>query len=235
MNWTVFAGLAIVGFLILCAVAYVYLLGTVVEEGMENQQTDDCKVLERIPTEDGLIEIVDEWCKEGLPHTTDSNTIRMTRQKYDSQRLPSLLVHERIHLDQKRNPTKWAEFYKQYWDYDIQYESPVPDVYAKHLRPNPDTAANPWAIWRQRWVFFPYTETGGLQAANVRIWDLFENTFVPVPEQWKARFCDADGCPHQYEHPHELSAELWTDPTKSVASAQLTRWYKAQRSPIRSE
>jgi hypothetical protein len=159
----------------------------------------------------------------------------MTREKYTSARLPSLLVHERVHLDQKRDPQPWLDFYKQHWDYDVQLVAPVPDIYAKHLRPNPDTASNPWAIWRQRWVFFPYSETGTLRDAGVRVWDQLENRFVPVPEQWKARFCDADGCPYQWEHPHEMAAEFLTQPTKSVASNQLLRWHKQMKPYSRNE
>jgi hypothetical protein len=215
MPWAILflLGLFVVG------LAYLYMFGMALEP-------DDCSVIERIPTEDGWIEIVDEACKEGLPHTTDANTIRMTREKYDGKGITSLLVHERVHLDQKRRPEAWQEFYKQVWDYEIRQDSPIPEKYTKHLRPNPDTAAAPWAIWRQRYVFFPYTETGELKSAPVRIWDMLENTFVAVPEQWKARFCDADGCPYQYEHPHEISAELLTKPNKSVGAAQLLRWYK---------
>jgi len=188
---------------------------------------DECVVMETIQTEDGVIEIVDKDCKEGLPHTTDSNTIRMTKEKYAQEGLESLLVHERVHLDQKRNPQKWLNFYKQYWDYEVFLNSPIPVEYTKSLRPNPDTAANPWAVWRQRYVFFPYSEENGkLKDAVVRVWDILERKFVAVPEQWKARFCDADGCPYQYEHPHEISAEFIAKKQKSSAASQLMHWYR---------
>ena len=213
------------GICIIITIAYLHLIGTAIEEKPVSNK-NDCTVLERIPTEDGIIEIVNDECKEGLPHTTDSNTIRMTRKKYESRGLKQLLIHERVHLDQKRSPEKWQWFYKQYWDYDIQSESPIPAIYTQHMRPNPDTESQPWAIWRQRYVFFPYAEQPSqLKNAAVRIWDILENRFVPAPEQWKARFCDADGCPYQYEHPHEISAEFIANTQKSVAANQLRHWF----------
>ena len=199
--------------------AYLFLIS--------NGKDDDCVVLERIQTEDGTIEIVDETCQEGLPHTTDSETIRMTRAKYEGKRIDELLIHERVHLDQKRNRLKWLQFYKQFWDYDIVKESPLPSAYTKRLRPNPDTADAPWAIWRERYVFFPYSDGGELKNAKVRVWDILEKKETSIPEQWKARFCDTEmGCPHQYEHPHEISAEFITKRPRSKAAGQLFQWHK---------
>jgi len=197
-------------------------------------ESDDCQVLERISTENGIIEIVDDACKEGLPHTTNSETIRMTREKYESRGLDSLLVHERVHLDQKRNPLKWYRFYKQFWDYDIIKDSPSPvSEYTEKLRPNPDTSDAPWAVWRKRYVFFPYS-TGSLKFAEVRVWDLQEKREVGIPESWKAQFCDGTNCPQQYEHPHEISAEYLTNRSRDSGKAnaepeavrQLFKWYK---------
>lgn len=202
--------------------------------GKSGEEQDDCKVLERIKTEDGTIEIVEETCKEGLPHTTNSDTIRMTKKNYESDGIKSLLVHERVHLDQKRNPEKWTKFYKQNWDYDITAKSPLPEHLTKLVRPNPDTAAAPFAIWRERYVFFPkMKEDMKLKTAEVQVWDLSENKEVDIPEQWKARFCDTSvGCPHQYEHPHELSAEFITLRPRSKAASQLFEWYNGDQKSL---
>jgi len=201
--------------------ACLYVVGSTVE------RFDECTVIERIPTKNGIIEIVNDECKEGLPHTTDSNTIRMTRAKYTNGNLEKLLVHERVHLDQKRNPEKWLDFYKRQWDYEVFQESPLPAIYTQRLRPNPDTALNPWSIWRNRYVFFPYAEEGTkLGDAVVKVWDIAEHKFVAVPDQWKARFCDVNGCPHQYEHPHEISAEFLTKRPNSFAAKQVLEWYQ---------
>ena len=187
-------------------------------------KNDDCAVLRRIPTENGTVEIIDDTCQEGLSHTTDSETIRMTEASWNSARRDEILVHERVHLDQKRYPEAWKDFYHRVWNYEISNNPPpeLSDEVRSKLRPNPDTSKEPWAIWRQRFVFFPvYDEGRTLRHAPVKIWDMFTKSYVDIPAEWKAEFCDEAGCPHQYEHPHELAAELLTNSSKSKAASAL--------------
>lgn len=206
----------------------ILLLGLIAIFFAWHRMYDPCTVYRRIQTEDGIIEIVDEKCQEGLPHTSNSNTIRMTQARYDGPNLDTLLTHERVHLDQKRNPEKWRNFYKQVWDYDILKEAPpsVPSIYKNCVRPNPDTSDSPWAVWKNRYVFFPnYGEQGTLRSARVYVWDLVLQQQVGVPEQWKSHFCERDQCPHQIEHPHELSAEYIASNIRSDAAKQVLQYY----------
>lgn len=200
---------------ILCYIYYKY------------RNTDECRVLRKIHTDDGTIEIVDAGCKEGLPHTTNSHTIRMTEAVYNASRREITLSHERIHLDQKRNPNVWREFYKRFWDYEMYSSAPhdLPIDYVKNLRPNPDTSDAPWALWRGRWVFFPnYGPDRTLRNARIMVWDTQTKTIVSPPPEWKAMFCVSNNCPHQFEHPHELSAEYIADGGNSPAALKLFAW-----------
>jgi len=193
---------------------------------------DECTIEERIVTHDGVIEIVNAQCKEGMPHTTDADTIRMTREAYTSEQKDSTLVHERVHLSQKRNPEAWKSFYKQYWKYDLSLTPPLemPEIYARMLRPNPDTSDSPWVTWENRYVFFPNSFNGTLKHAKVVVWDSIVNKEVPIPAKWKEFFCSSEGrCPSQYEHPHELSAEFLTHKQQSTASSYLFSWIKGQK------
>jgi hypothetical protein len=124
-----------------------------------------------------------------------------------------IMKHERVHLEQKRNPEKWYEYYRRVWDYECSKIPPqgIPQHYIRNLRPNPDTADSPWAIWRGRWVFFPvFDESRTLKSAPVIVWDLKEKRRVNIPDEWKQIFCKDGICPNQYEHPHEISAVLIT-------------------------
>ena len=180
------------------------------------KKKDPCAALRTILTEDGNIEIVPPSCMEGLPHTTTSNIIRMTEETYANIEKgtgkDNVLTHERVHLSQKRDPAKWEAFYREVWDYEL-LANPPPDLpahYRENLRPNPDTAGKPWALWRGRYLFFPeYNESRTLRDAVVRVWDTQTRKIVPIPSEWKAKFCgeESSGCPHQYEHPHEMAAE----------------------------
>jgi hypothetical protein len=181
-------------------------------------------------TDNGRIEVVSDSCKEGLPHTTDSETIRMPLSVWNGSNRQSVLLHERVHLSQKRHPEVWSEFYRRHWDYELLVAAPagVPAVYSQNRRPNPDTDVAPWAIWRHRYVFFPNYKHAGvpqLKNAQVLVWDLDTNHLVPIPDAWYALFCVNRALPHQYEHPHELAAEFLTLGSGSVAANELRSWW----------
>jgi len=188
-----------------------------------NSGKDRCIVLrvESDAESGGTVEIVDAACQEGLPHTTDENTIRMTEAVWASERRESVLTHERVHLDQKRQPREWEAFYEREWGYTLSATPPV--SLPNQIRPNPDTAAKPWALWRGRWLFFPEA-ADTLKDAPVRVWDTKEAVKSEPPSEWKAFFCGSRGCPHQYEHPHELSAEMLTEGDDSDAATRLFTW-----------
>ncbi len=192
---------------------------------------DDCTVLQTIRLNDAEVEIVDDGCKEGLPHTTGPRTIRMTRSLWEGARRAEILKHERVHLAQKsHSAAEWRDFYEHSWEYKC-YAAPPPGIPADlvaRLRPNPDTSDSPWAVWRRRWLFFPaFGAEGSLRDAEVIVWDLENHRQADIPAEWRDAFCGTEGCPHQYEHPHEISAE-WLAAGKSTASAaaKLFTWRK---------
>lgn len=205
--------------LLLCIISAMYVVNSLTK--------DDCVVLRTIKTEDGVIEVVNPTCKEGLPHTTGPNTIRMSEDALHDPRAESTLVHERVHLDQKRNRASWIEFYKSAWSYTLSNTPPpgIPYKYQYDLRPNPDTSDAPWAIWNRRYVFFPnYGQQRTLKGAIVRVFDLQTQSLVDPPPEWRAAFCSGGVCPHQFEHPHELAAEYVALKMKTPASAKLFAW-----------
>ena len=193
-------------------------------------------VIRTILLENGRrIQIVRDDCQEGMPHTTDSITIRMTESAWESEQRMSILRHEHIHCDQKTALRKWNTFYKTVWNYECVASPPpgIPKEYIETLRPNPDTSDAPWAIWRNRWVFFPVAigKRDGqliLRNAHVVVWDLKYGTVTAPPIEWRVEFCEGPGgtnCPRQFEHPHELAAEFLTDRlSKSPAAQKLFTW-----------
>ena len=221
-------------------VATLALLTLVLAIQYLRQRSDVCEVLEVVSLPAGRrVQIVDEGCQEGLPHTTDGRTIRMTRGAWESTRRDEILRHEHVHCDQKSSPTEWHKFYMTAWEYELLSTPPasIPASLCAKLRPNPDTADAPWAVWRNRWVFFPVSAGVGddgllrLRDARVAVWDLKSATLLSgPPPEWRVEFCEGpDGsvCPAQYEHPHELSAEFLTSRSSTAPAAQkLFAWRK---------
>ncbi len=172
---------------------------------LEDMELDDCQ-----------IEIVDLTCESGLPHTSDANTIRMTEDVWNSPTRDSTLKHERIHILQRRYPDQWRRFYQEHWGYTLHAEPPtsLPSSDALRFRANPDTATEPWVSWMNRYWFAPlYSDTVNprLSDVSIQLWDSETSTWLSEPpEEWRRQFCGDGKCPHQWEHPHEIAAELWT-------------------------
>ena len=188
-----------------------------------NQKHDDCHVLEKRTLSDGtVLEIVNDACKEGMPHTTTKETVRMTRGVLNSSKYDEIMTHERVHLDQKTRPAFWRSLVSRIWSYELYKTAPA-GVPAEQIRPNPDTDAAPWAVWRGRYVFFAaFGDDKTLKSAPVRIWDLEERRFTEIPPEWRKQFCGDTDCPHQYEHPYELAAEYITHTSQAPAAAALS-------------
>ena len=202
-------GLILGAFVLVFLIVYMY--------PSSGHANDECHVIERKQQADGtVLEIVTGDCKEGMPHTTTADTIRMTRDIENSPRYDIIMAHERVHLDQKQRPAVWRALVKRIWSYDL-YEKPpsgIPVEWVRKRRPNPDTESAPWAVWRGRYVFFAaFTEEKLLRTAPVLVWDLESNRLVEVPPEWRGQFCWEDRLPHQYEHPYELAAEYMAEPT----------------------
>ncbi len=174
------------------------------------------KTLEDMELEDCKIEIVTPTCESGLPHTSDAHTIRMTEDVWNSGTRDSTLKHERIHILQRRYPAEWRRFYEEHWGYTLHVAPPhkLPKNDAERFRANPDTAAEPWCCWQNRYWFAPLYHTPEqpkLLGVDVKAWDAHEERWLQdPPEEWRHLFCGDGKCPHQWEHPHEIAAELWT-------------------------
>ena len=182
----------------------------------------DCDVIERIPYKDGTtIHIVNDSCSEGLPHTMNANTIVMPLGAWNSTRREETLRHELVHIRQRRDSAAWFEFYRTEWNY-VPIALP-PELAAIQIRPNPDTADSPYMLWRGKWLFLPiYGEDRSLKNAIVRVYDIQAHKFTEVPPEWTAFFLPRL---HQFEHPHEISAELLTTHRICDASIKLYAFF----------
>lgn len=221
-------------FVMLLFIFWVIYRKLITKEQKEGFAGDDCTVIKRIRRNDGvLVEIVNAECKEGLPHTTGPKTFRITKDKWDGDRKDSIVKHEYVHLWQKSHPMNWAKFYKDAWGYDLLAQPP-PDIdpaLLRALRPNPDTAAAPWALWKNKYLFFPIYSDGTRKLTNAKVivWNTETRAVEGIPEEWRRFFCVSNKCPSQFEHPHEIAAELYTEEIMSPATPSLLKFIKTSR------
>lgn len=199
---------------------------------------NQCNILDVIKDaelEGAVIELVDETCEDGLPHTVDADRIRMTRSVWNGKRREDILRHERIHLLQRRDLLAWYQFYKAKWGYTDFTRVPPVGAPATNVRSNPDTADSPWVCWGNRYWFVPVyrdPKNPRIRDAETRVWDARLAVWSDPPREWVSFFCEEGRCPYQLEHPHEISAEILSDtrPWKTPA-AMLLREFQQNLSP----
>jgi len=183
------------------------------------------------------IDIVDESCEDGLPHTVGPNRIRMTQSVWNGDSREQILAHERIHLFQKRNQAAWRQFYTEKWGYThFEREAPpdAPEGTADTVRSNPDTSDSAWVCWQNRFWFVPVYRNPAnpkIKETETRVWDNRLKAWTSLPPEWRAFFCEDHRCPNQLEHPHEISAEIASDPQswKTPASLYLSEFLTSQK------
>lgn len=200
----------------------------------------DCSPVLRfkdIELDDVEIVLTGPTCESGLPHTSDAHTISMPRSVWDSDRKDLILRHERVHILQRRNPEQWRRFYQEAWGYETFHVLPlspesIPSEILQRIRANPDTATEPWTCWKRRYWFFPVyatPETPSLRDTEIRVWDSHTKQWTTdPPQEWKHFFCGENECPRQWEHPHEIAAEIWTNKdTSTPAGYHLLNFMEA--------
>lgn len=155
--------------------------------------------------------------REGLPHTRAPNTIWLPYDWSISPNYKETLIHELIHIHQRRNPHFWKDLYGRKWEM-VPFIGKLPAEIEERRRFNPDTIQAPLYIWRDEWipvaVFLrpdaPHLreirllfihKTGGWQAVPPSNWINFFGTR------------DASIC----EHPHEMAAYMLTQNSISHA------------------
>ena len=124
---------------------------------------------------------------------------------FPEERRQETLVHELIHIDQRRRKELWgAKFKREGWSF-IQ-ESEVPERWRRRCRLNPDTIDQRFYAWKGRYVPLPMFEREDkpeLRVVQVRWWDRETGILQSEPPQ---SFVTRYGNPSQPEHPRELAA-----------------------------
>lgn len=143
----------------------------------------------------------------GLPHTRYPNIICMPIDIPDHM-VPTILLHETIHITQRLYPTLWKTIFTQ-WDM-----TPWDGPHELEIRINPDTIQAPFYIWKHRWVLFGiFTEKPRLDTIRMVWWDITKRKikYTP-PDNWIEFF----GTIHA-EHPYEISAYYLSSENHSPA------------------
>lgn len=145
--------------------------------------------------------IIDDTREGGMPHTRENTIVLSVKTlRQSKEQLKRTIIHEFIHIQQKRFPNLFEKLYRK-WDFS-PYQGTIPQELAKIIRNNPDTKGL-W-IWKNLYVMLPiYIEKYGMNTAYV-VYNIQTGT-IDVNSQIKTQFGPNATQP---EHPSELSATI---------------------------
>ena len=182
------------------------------------RENNSCEVKRKIEMNDPQTGIhynvifTSDTCEDGLPHTTDKETI-VIPESYPESRLKMTIDHEKIHLLQRRYPLVWETWYEKMWSYRISRTPPagMPLELLERRRINPDIEEKSFAEWKGWWSLAAFRSEypSSLKDAETVWWNekTGEQRKTPPPE-WLTFFAGKEGSPAQDEHPHEMAAQM---------------------------
>jgi hypothetical protein len=159
----------------------------------------------------------------GLPHTRPPAYICLP-ENIPSSALSNTLLHERVHLHQRRYPELWIKFVGANWSM-VPWAGKLPKDIEAARRINPDLLADPFFIWNDTWVpVCLYNDVGSpsLNQASTNWYNVNLKTMTrSAPDGWYSFF----GHVPDDEHPWELSAYYIADNSiKSPAKDLLMKF-----------
>lgn len=144
----------------------------------------------------------------GYPHTRPNSLICMPTKSITSSSDASLaetMLHEAIHIHQRRNPQLWESACRKEGWTPIPAEQ-IPSEFVSRCRLNPDTMSAPFWAWQTNSVplpLFTREDYPTMEGVRIKWFDLRTNAVITdPPPSFTARY----GTPSQPEHPYEILA-----------------------------
>jgi hypothetical protein len=155
-------------------------------------------------TQDANIVLLHPSADSGMPHTRPGNIICFSSET-DSNRITGTLLHEGMHLEQRKNPGLWKAYHiKQgWWPVSV---AQIPSRWVERCRINPDTLDTPFWAWQTNYVPLPLFSNEArptLTDCSIRWFDLRNGVLLSSPPE---SFTKRYGSIEQPEHPNETSA-----------------------------
>jgi hypothetical protein len=171
-------------------------------------QIDKLKVLEVIPKWVNPVNVVvlNNTADNGFPHTRP-DIICIPHNLIDSYSLQSTLIHESVHILQRRYPKLWNDVYLKVLNMK-ESDVALPHELEVYVRYNPDTIYTRQYVWNNKWIAVPvYLRKDNPQLAHIRLhfYDINTQRWQAYPPiEWTKFFGEMNDS--EQEHPHEMAA-----------------------------
>ena len=170
--------------------------------------------------------ILDSSADNGFPHTRPPNLIclpaKLCSESPASDDFKITLIHEAIHIHQRKFPNEWLEGLKLAGWAPIGAEK-IPSEFRDRVRINPDTIGSPYWTFNSFHVPLPIFRTRydlpSLSKVDVLWYDTRTDTlFHEPPKEFIAKYGPIKAI-HQPEHPYEIYAELFSKQMLQTSNA----------------
>lgn len=158
-----------------------------------------------IPFLDGTqIVLMHPTAEAGMPHTRPPNIICMPKY-YPESKQQETLVHEFIHIHQRKHKAKWDTFFqKEGWHRADPFE--LPEYLYNRCRMNPDTIDQPFWAWKDRHIPLPLFEREDKPDLRQVVIHWYDKETGRREAEAPRSFLEKYGSPSQPEHPREIAA-----------------------------
>jgi len=140
----------------------------------------------------------------GMPHTRAPDLVCLPIY-LPANMLAKTILHESIHVDQRKNPEKWVKWaVNEGWV--LLQDTDIPERWLRRCRLNPDTMKYRFWAYRNRWVPLPLFENEQqpkLREIQIRWWDKRTGDLLADPPK---EVSDMLGDTPNPEHPFEIAA-----------------------------
>lgn len=159
------------------------------------------------------IVILNSSADNGFPHTRPPNYIclpaSMCSEGPASQTFKTTLIHEAVHIHQRRFKGLWENSVKRAGWTPVS-KGTIPDEFLERQRLNPDTLGVPFYAFNGHHIPLAlFSQSPTLQGAHVKWFDTRTGTlYNDAPKEFVKKYGPNI---HQPEHPYEIYAELFSE------------------------
>lgn len=168
------------------------------------------QLLASYPTDIGKVEFVllDRGVYWDFPFTWNKTIIAMTPKIFERKHkdMLKILCHEWVHLDQRRNPSKYHQYYRK-----IGFHRQRVDFggLTSYILRNPDADQYEW-VWTDQDTGHQYAPVALLYKCKFLIY-LLDHTGTLSPVERVPAYYERFGTKRQLYHPNEITAHLIAD------------------------
>jgi hypothetical protein len=167
--------------------------------------------------------IIDSSADNGMPHTRPPNYVclpaSMCKESAASDTFKNTLIHEGIHVHQRKNKGLWESALKRAGWTPVA-KGIIPADVLSRIRLNPDTIGIPFYAFNEHHIplpLFPPNSRATFNSVQIKWFDTRSGAlYNEAPKEFIKKY---GGNINQPEHPYEIYAEIFSNKNEDITTA----------------